>query len=148
MSCLPCPLLPITTLALNALYWVIRTENSLTSWWGQTRIKYRKYKSYYHPPAFFITYPPSSCLFLYKMSSLVLLHVRSDYFLKGIFSSPLFPSSPLSFPNQSLIFDLIVKCVELNEDVWMTVLESKARDSKINVCDQALLQGIHQRYFL
>ena len=57
-------------------------------------------------------------------------------------------SSTLSFPNQSLIFDLIVKCVELNEDVWMAVLESKARDSKANICDQALLQGIHQRYFL
>ena len=54
------------------------------------------------------------------MSDLALPHVRPDYFLKGILSSPLFS---LSLPSlgRSLIFGLIVKCVELNECAWKKI---------------------------
>ena len=59
------------------------------------------------------------------MSDLALPHVRPDYFLKGIFSSPLFS---LSLPSlgRSLIFGLIVKCVELNKHAWKQVRRGRS----------------------
>ena len=55
------------------------------------------------------------------MSDLVLPRIRPDYFIKGIFSSPPSPSSPLPSLGRSLIFGLIVKCVELNECAWKKI---------------------------
>ena len=64
--------------------------------------------------------PLPSRLFLYKMSNLVLPCVRPDYFLKGISSSPSFPPfSPLSI--ETLIFGLLVKCVELDKHAWKQI---------------------------
>ena len=54
------------------------------------------------------------------MSNLVLPCVRPDYFLKGIFSSPLFSLSPPAL-GRTMIFGLIVKCVELNECAWKKI---------------------------
>ena len=55
------------------------------------------------------------------MSDLVLPRIRPDYFIKGIFSSPPSPSSPLPSLGRSLIFGLVVKCVELNECAWKKI---------------------------
>ena len=55
------------------------------------------------------------------MSDLVLPHVRPDYFIKGIFSSPSSSSFPPPSLGRSLIFGLIVKCVELNECAWKKI---------------------------
>ena len=55
------------------------------------------------------------------MSDLVLPHVRPDYFIKGIFSSPSSPSFLPPSLSRSLIFGLIVKCVELNECAWKKI---------------------------
>ena len=129
MSCLPYSLLPITTLALSALYWVIRTENSLASWWVQTRIKYRKYKSYYHPPAFFITLSllllPVPLQNVRPRTSSCQIRLFSQRYLLLSFISP--PPSLLSLPLANH-FGLIVKCVELNKHAWKQVRRGR-RDS-------------------
>ena len=65
--------------------------------------------------------PHSPRPLLYKMSDLVLPHVRPDYFIKGIFSSPSSSSFPPPSLGRSLIFGLIVKCVELNECAWKRI---------------------------
>ena len=60
------------------------------------------------------------------MSDLVLPRIRPDYFIKGIFSSPPSPSSPLPSLGRSLIFGLIVKCVELNKHAWKQVRRGRS----------------------